>query len=108
MTCLPELMAADANVALGHDSVMGPWYGMASGDQLEVAHMGLHVVQMTSQKGIRQCFNAVITNAAKVMHLQGYPLRWSHSPCSGPLGHPGRRNRSHGQSSSSGQGDKES
>ena len=41
---------------------------------LEVAHMGLHVAQMTSQKGIRQCFDAVTINAAKVMHLQGYGL----------------------------------
>lgn len=36
--------------------------------------MGLHVAQMTSQKGIRACFDAVTTNAAKVMHLQGYGL----------------------------------
>ncbi len=36
--------------------------------------MGLHVAQMTSQKGIRQCFDAVTVNAAKVMHLQGYGL----------------------------------
>ena len=58
----------------GHDCVMDPWYGMGSGDMLEVAHMGLHVAQMTSQKGIRACFDAVTTNAAKVMHLQGYGL----------------------------------
>ena len=36
--------------------------------------MGLHVAQMTSQKGIRACFDAVTTNAAKVMHLEGYGL----------------------------------
>ena len=36
--------------------------------------MGLHVAQMTSQQGIRDCFDAVTTNAAKVMHLQGYGL----------------------------------
>lgn len=41
---------------------------------LEVAHMGLHVAQMTSQKGIRACFDAVTVNAAKVMHLEGYGL----------------------------------
>jgi cytosine deaminase len=74
MTRVPELMAAGVNVAFGHDCVMDPWYGMGSGDMLEVAHMGLHVAQMTSQKGIRQCFEAVTTNAAKVMHLQGYGL----------------------------------
>ncbi len=74
MTRVPELMAAGVNVAFGHDCVMDPWYGMGSGDMLEVAHMGLHVAQMTSQKGIRACFDAVAVNAAKVMHLPGYGL----------------------------------
>ncbi len=74
MTRVPELMAAGVNVAFGHDCVMDPWYGMGSGDMLEVAHMGLHVAQMTSQSGIRQCFDAVTTNAARVMHLQGYGI----------------------------------
>lgn len=74
MTRVPELMAAGVNVAFGHDCVMDPWYGMGSGDMLEVAHMGLHVAQMTSQKGIRQCFDAVTVNAAKVMHLKGYGI----------------------------------
>jgi cytosine deaminase len=53
---------------------MDPWYGMGSGDMLEVAHMGLHVAQMTSQEGIRACFDAVTVNAARVMHLEGYGL----------------------------------
>ena len=75
MTRVPELMAAGVNVAFGHDCVMDPWYSMGSGDMLEVAHMGLHVAQMTSQKGIRACFDAVTTNAAKVMHLEGYGLK---------------------------------
>ena len=74
MTRVPELMAAGVNVAFGHDCVMDPWYGMGSADMLEVAHMGLHVAQMTSQKGIKACFDAVTVNAAKVMHLDGYGI----------------------------------
>ncbi|MGZ5179313.1 MAG: amidohydrolase family protein [Ramlibacter sp.] len=74
MTRVPELMAAGVTVAFGHDCVMDPWYGMGSGDMLEVAHMGLHVAQMTSQQGIRACFDAVTVEAAKVMHLQGYGI----------------------------------
>jgi cytosine deaminase len=74
MTRVPELLAAGVNVAFGHDCVMDPWYGMGSADMLEVAHMGLHVAQMTSQAGIRACFDAVTVNAARVMHLQGYGL----------------------------------
>lgn len=74
MTRVPELMAAGVNVAFGHDCVMDPWYSLGSADMLEVAHMGLHVAQMTSQAGMRQCFDAVTVNAARVMHLQGYGL----------------------------------
>jgi cytosine deaminase len=74
MTRVPELMAAGVTVAFGHDDVMDPWYSLGSGDMLEVAHMGLHVAQMTSQKGMRACFDAVTTHAAKVMHLEGYGL----------------------------------
>ncbi|MDB5885412.1 MAG: N-isopropylammelide isopropylaminohydrolase [Polaromonas sp.] len=74
MTRVPELLAAGVNVAFGHDCVMDPWYGLGSGDMLDVAHMGLHVAQMTSQPGMRACFDAVTVNAAKVMHLQGYGL----------------------------------
>jgi hypothetical protein len=36
--------------------------------------MGLHVAQMTSQKGVRACFDAVTTSAAKVMHLKEYGI----------------------------------
>jgi cytosine/creatinine deaminase len=74
MTRVPELLAAGINVAFGHDCVMDPWYSLGSGDMLEVAHMGLHVAQMTSQAAMRQCFDAVTTSAAKVMHLPGYGL----------------------------------
>ncbi|MEP6877062.1 MAG: cytosine deaminase, partial [Burkholderiales bacterium] len=53
MTRVPELMAAGVNVAFGHDCVMDPWYSLGSGDMLEVAQMGLHVAQMTSQAQMR-------------------------------------------------------
>ena len=74
MTRVPELMAHGVNVAFGQDCAMDPWYSLGSGDMLEVAHMGLHVGQMTSQTAMRQCFEAVTTNAAKVMQLKGYGL----------------------------------
>ncbi len=74
MTRVPELMAAGVTVAFGHDSVMDPWYSLGSGDMLEVAHMGLHVGQMTSQAQMRACFDAVTVNPAKVLGLDGYGL----------------------------------
>jgi len=74
MTRVPELLAAGVTVAFGHDCVMDPWYGLGSGDMLEVAHMGLHVAQMTSQSGLRACLDAVTTQAARVMGLERYGL----------------------------------
>ena len=74
MTRVPELMAAGLTVALGHDSVMDPWYGLGSGDMLDVAHMAIHVAQMTSLDGMAACFGAVTENAARLLHLDGYGL----------------------------------
>ncbi len=74
MTRVKELMAAGINTAFGHDCVMDPWYGLGSGDLLEVAHMGLHVGQMTGLAQMRACFDAVTANGAKALHLDGYGL----------------------------------
>jgi len=74
MTRVKELMATGINVAMGHDCVMDPWYSLGSHDMLEVAHMGLHVGQMTGMAEMRRCFEAVTVNAAKVMGLEGYGL----------------------------------
>ncbi|AWJ85930.1 cytosine deaminase (plasmid) [Azospirillum sp. TSH58] len=74
MTRVPELMGAGLTVALGHDCVMDPWYPLGSGDMLEVAHMGLHVGQMTGYDGMLACFRAVTEAPAKLLHLDGYGL----------------------------------
>ncbi len=75
MTRVPEMMAQGINVSFGHDCVMDPWYSLGSADMLEVAHMGLHVAQMTGQAAMRQCFAAVTENPAKILGLQGYGLK---------------------------------
>jgi cytosine deaminase len=74
MTRVPELRAQGINVAFGHDCVMDPWYSLGSADMLDVAHMALHVGHMTSREAMRYCFEAVTTNAAKIMGLDGYGL----------------------------------
>lgn len=74
MTRVKELLEAGVNVAFGHDCVMDPWYSFGSHDMLEVAHMGLHVAQMTGTKQIRQMFDAVTVNGAKAMGIEGYGL----------------------------------
>jgi cytosine deaminase len=72
MTRVPELLAAGVEVAFGHDCAMDPWYSLGSADMLEVAHMGLHVAQMTGQEAMRACFQAVTDTPAKILGLEGY------------------------------------
>ncbi|WP_207486029.1 amidohydrolase family protein [Arenibaculum pallidiluteum] len=74
MTRVTELAAAGLDVAFGHDCVMDPWYSLGSGDMLEVAQMGLHVAQMTSQEAMRACFMAVTEVPARILGLEGYGL----------------------------------
>ena len=74
MTRVPELMAAGVDVAFGQDCMMDPWYGLGSADMLEVAHMGLHVAQMTGQDAMRACFRAVTATPAKILGLDGYGI----------------------------------
>jgi cytosine deaminase len=74
MTRVKELLEAGVNVAFGQDALMDPWYSMGSYDMLEVAHMGLHVAQMTGVEQMQQMFAAVTTNGAQVMGLKDYGL----------------------------------
>ncbi|MEM8514345.1 cytosine deaminase [Massilia sp. MP_M2] len=74
MTRVPELMAAGVDVAFGHDCVLDPWYGMGSGDMLEVAHMGLHVAQMTGLEAMQSCFTAITETPARILGLDSYGL----------------------------------
>ena len=74
MTRVKELMEAGINVAFGQDALLDPWYSFGSHDMLEVAHMGLHVAQMTGQAQMRQIYETVTYNGAKVMGIAGYGL----------------------------------
>jgi cytosine deaminase len=73
-TRVPEMRPYGINVAFGQDCCMDPWYSLGSADMLEVAHMGLHVGQMTSRDAMRFCFDTVTTNPAAIMGLEGYGL----------------------------------
>ena len=53
---------------------MDPWYPLGSADMLEVAHMGLHVAQMTSPAQIAACFDAVTVQGARVLGLERHGL----------------------------------
>jgi cytosine deaminase len=73
-TRVPELKAAGLTVGFGSDCVMDPWYSLGKADMLDVAHMGLHVGQLSSRADMEWCFGAVTGHSAEIMGLRGYGL----------------------------------
>jgi cytosine deaminase len=74
MTRVAEMRAAGIDVAFGQDCCMDPWYSLGSADMLDVAHMALHVGQLTSREAMRDCFASVTTIPARILGLEGYGL----------------------------------
>jgi cytosine deaminase len=74
LTRVPELLEAGVTVAFCQDCVLDPWYSLGSADMLDVAHMGIHVAQMTSPAAMLQAFMAITEGPAKIMGLEGYGL----------------------------------
>jgi cytosine deaminase len=74
LTRVAEMRALGIDVAFGQDCCMDPWYSLGSGDMLDVAHMALHVGQLTSRDAMRACFEAVTTVPARIMGLEAYGL----------------------------------
>ena len=75
LTRVPELRAAGVNVAFGQDCTMDPWYPLGSADMLEVAHMGIHAIPMTSREAMGWAFDSVTLGGAAAMGLPDPTLR---------------------------------
>lgn len=69
ITRVKELWQQGLNVSFGHDCIQDPWYSLGTGDLLDVAHMAVHVCQMTGMKEIEACYNMVTWNGAKTLLL---------------------------------------
>jgi cytosine/creatinine deaminase len=69
VTRVKELWQQGLNVSLGHDCVRDPWYSLGTGNMLDVAHMAVHVCQMTGIDEIAACFDMVTFNGAKTLFL---------------------------------------
>lgn len=71
MARLKELLAAEVNVSLGHDSIMDPWYPLGRGDMLAAAQLALHIAQMSGRDEIGTMYDVVTTNAARTLNVAG-------------------------------------
>jgi len=65
-----ELLAGGVNVALGHDSIMDPWFPLGRGDMLAAAQLALYLCHMSGYEEINDVLDLITTNAAKVLRIQ--------------------------------------
>lgn len=70
ITRVKELLANGVNVALGHDSIMDPWFPLGRGDMLAAAQLALFLCQMSGYTEIQDVLDLITTNAAKTLRIQ--------------------------------------
>jgi cytosine/creatinine deaminase len=70
ITRVKELLAAGVNVALGHDSIMDPWFPLGRGDMLAAAQLALFLCHMSGYEEMQNVLDLITGNAAKVLRVQ--------------------------------------
>jgi cytosine deaminase len=70
ITRVKELLASGVNVALGHDSIMDPWFPLGRGDMLAAAQLALFLCQMSGYDEIQDVLDLITTNAARALRIQ--------------------------------------
>jgi cytosine deaminase len=69
------LLAAGVNVAIGHDSVMDPWYPMGYGDPVQAAFVLAHLGHLSGAAELPYLMEMVTTNPAKALGLDAGGVR---------------------------------
>ncbi len=70
ITRVKELLAGGVNVALGHDSIMDPWFPLGKGDMLAAAQLALFLCHMSGYEELNDVLDLITTNAAKALRIQ--------------------------------------
>lgn len=70
ITRVKELLAGGVNVALGHDSIMDPWFPLGKGDMLAAAQLALYLCHMSGYDEINDVLDLITTNAAKTLRIK--------------------------------------
>ena len=70
LTRVKELLAGNVTVALGHDSIMDPWFPLGRGDMLAAAQLALFLCHMSGYEEISTVFDLITTNAARVLRIE--------------------------------------
>ena len=74
-TRVKELLAAGVNVAIGHDSVMDPWYPLGFGDPLQAAFVLAHLGHLSGDAELRALIDMITVAPAAALGVADYGIR---------------------------------
>ena len=73
-TRVKQLQAAGVNVAIGHDSVMDPWYPLGHGDPLQAAFVLAHLGHMSGDAELKTLIDMITVAPAAALGVADYGL----------------------------------
>jgi cytosine deaminase len=73
-TRVKQLREAGVNVAIGHDSVMDPWYPLGHGDPLQAAFMLAHLGHMSGDAELKTLIDMITVAPAAALGVADYGL----------------------------------
>jgi len=73
-TRVKQLREAGVNVAIGHDSVMDPWYPLGHGDPLQAAFVLAHLGQMSGDAELKALIDMITVAPAAALGVADYGL----------------------------------
>ncbi|HEY0531598.1 MAG TPA: cytosine deaminase [Actinoplanes sp.] len=73
-TRVKQLLEAGVNVAIGHDSVMDPWYPLGHGDPLQAAFVLAHLGHMSGDRELRTLIDMITVAPAAALGVADYGL----------------------------------
>ena len=73
-TRVKQLLAAGVNVAIGHDSVMDPWYPLGYGDPLQAAFVLAHLGHMSGDQELKTLIDMITVAPAAALGVPDYGL----------------------------------
>jgi cytosine/creatinine deaminase len=74
-TRVKQLLEAGVNVAIGHDSVMDPWYPLGFGDPLQAAFVLAHLGHLSGDAELRTLVDMITVAPAAALGVPDYGLR---------------------------------
>jgi cytosine deaminase len=73
-TRVKQLLEAGVNVAIGHDSVMDPWYPLGYGDPVQAAFVLAHLGHMSGDAELRTLIDMITVAPAAALGVADYGL----------------------------------